>query len=263
MSLYSVGVSLGVLSGITFAGKIGNDYGWRAAVYFVVALSAAGFLLMALLRQPPALPVGREPARSFRPFQIAFPVWVLAAGYFFFNIASDSWLVFAPDCLVSRGLSLDIASALVGSYAYAALCVKLTTSPFLKTGNAGWFVSAGCVAGIIGNALLLAPSVNPRISSIAIGFAFGLAMPALYAMPAFLFGSQNSGPAYGLYQLFYSLGIFVQPVVGYTIDRTGSYFWGYTLLSGIFLSGLICALATQRRCGFTAEAQRARRSTAS
>jgi cyanate permease len=247
MALYSVGVSLGALSGITLAGNIGNDHGWRTAAYFTVALSAAGFLLIGLLRQPPSFAAGQESSISFRPFQIGFPVWLLAAGYFFFNIASDSYLVFAPDCLVSRGLALDTASALVGSYAYAALCVKLSTSPFLKAGNAGWYVSAGCVAGIAGNALLLMPAVHPRISALVIGLAFGLAMPALYAMPAFLLGTRNSGPAYGLYQVFYSLGVFVQPIVGYTIDRTGSYVWGYMLLSLILLAGLGCAVATQRR----------------
>jgi MFS family permease len=115
----------------------------------------------------------------------------------------------------------------------------------LKAANAGWYVSSGCVIGILSNALLLMPGVSPRVSPLAIGVAFGLAMPALYAMPAFQFGSRDSGPAYGLYQLFYSLGVFVQPLVGYTIDRTSSYFWGYALLSGFFLAGLVCALTTQ------------------
>ncbi len=247
MALYSIAVSIGVMSGMNLAGRIGNDYGWRAAAHLCVGLTAAGFLLMLLVRQPPSPAACAAPSATFKPFAIGLPVWVLASGYFFFNIGSDSYLVFTPDCLVRRGFALDIASALVGSYAYAALTVKLTTSPFLKAGNAVWYVTGGCIAGILSNALLIMEIGSPRLSSLVMGIAFGLAMPALYALPAFLFSSANSGPAYGLYQLFYSLGVLVQPMVGYTIDRTGNYIWGYTLLSGFFTAGLACMLALRYR----------------
>lgn len=244
MALYSIGVSIGVLSGISLAGKIGSNYGWRPVMYLIVALTAVGFLLMLLVRQPPSLVACNAPSIRFRPFEVGWTGWVLAAGYFFFNIGSDSYLVFTPDYLVRRGFALDRASVLVGSYAYAAFTVKLSSAPFLKATNAGWYVSAGCIIGVLSNVLLLAPGGSPLASTLAIGVAFGLAMPALYAMPAFLFGAEHSGTAYGLYQLFYGLGVLVQPIVGYTIDRTGGYFWGYALLSGIFLAGLVCVLAT-------------------
>lgn len=248
MALYSIGVSIGVLSGISLAGKIGHDYGWRPTMLLMAVLTAVGFLLMLLVRQPPSLAACNSPSLAFRPFEVGWTGWVLAAGYFFFNIGSDSYLVFSPDYLVRRGFALDRASALVGSYAYAALAVKLSSSPFLKATNAGWYVSAGCIMGVLSNILLLTAGDLPLASTVAIGIAFGLAMPALYAMPAFLFGAERSGTVYGLYQLFYGLGIFVQPVVGYTVDRTGGYLWGYALLSGIFLAGLVCIIATH--CGW-------------
>lgn len=257
MALYSIGVSLGVLSGISLAGKIGNDYGWRSAMYLMVTLTAAGFLLMLLVRQPPSLLARDAPSVPFRPFEVGWTGWVLAAGYFFFNIGSDSFLVFAPDYLVRRGFALGRASALVGSYAYAAFTVKLSSAPFLKTSNAGWYVSAGCIVGILSNTLLLAAGSTPLASTLAIGVAFGLAMPALYSMPAFLFRPEHTGTVYGLYQLFYGLGVFVQPLVGYTIDRTGGYFWGYALLSVFFLAGLVSVLAIHY--GRLAEPSAARR----
>jgi MFS family permease len=248
MALYSVSVSIGVLGGIGLAGRIGNDYGWRAAALMIVALTAVGFLLMLLVRQPPSLSTPAATSVPFRPFELGWLGWVLAAGYFFFNIGSDSYLVFAPDYLVSRGFALGTASALVGSYAYAAMATKLTAAPFLKAANAAWYVSAGCVFGVLSNILLLTAARSPLVSVLAMGLAFGLAMPALYAMPAFVFGSQRSGTAYGLYQLVYSLGALVQPIVGYTVDRTGSYVWGYGLLSAFFVAGVACIL-TVRYCG--------------
>jgi len=258
MALYSMGVSIGVLTGISLAGRIGNDYGWRPAMVLMAAMTAVGFLVMLLVRQPPSLSACNAQSIQFRPFDLAWTGWVLAAGYFFFNIGSDSYLVFAPDYLVRRGFTLVKASALVGSYAYAAFTVKLSSAPFLKSTNAAWYVSAGCVAGVVSNILLLAAGSSPLISTLTMGIAFGLAMPALYAMPAFLFGAERAGTVYGLYQLFYGLGAFVQPLVGYTIDRTGGYFWDYTLLSVFFLAGLVSVLTThygRLSSRFPAEAQ--------
>jgi MFS-type transporter involved in bile tolerance (Atg22 family) len=107
-------------------------------------------------------------------------------------------------------------------------------------------VSLGCIFGVLADALLLQEKINPFFSTIAIGAAFGIAMPAIYSLPAFLASGDEVGLAYGLYQLLASLGIVAQWLFGRTIDITGAHVTAYTLMMIFFGAGLVCALAISR-----------------
>jgi predicted MFS family arabinose efflux permease len=247
MAIYSSAISVGVFCGMNVGGKLGNDLGWRSPFYLLTFLTLAGLLGLLAVRQPPS-EAEREPETRDRRFSLraGSVIWLMAVCYFFFGAASDSFLVFTPDFLVRRGLPLDRAAAIVGAYAFIALFIKLTTSPFIKARNALYFVSAGCVFGILADALLLRGRVSPLFSTIAIGGAFGIAMPAIYSLPAFLVSGDEVGLAYGLYQLLSSLGIAAQWLFGRTIDTTGGHVTAYTLMMVFFGAGLVCALAISR-----------------
>ncbi len=247
MAVYSSAISVGVFCGMNVGGKLGNDLGWRSPFYLLTFLTLAGLLGLLAVRQPP-FEAKREPETQGRRFSLkaSSAIWLMAVSYFFFGSASDSFLVFTPDFLVRRGFPLGRASAIVGAYAFIALAIKLTTSPFIKARNALYFVSAGCVFGILADALLLRSQISPLYSTIAIGGAFGIAMPAIYALPAFLVSGDEVGLAYGLYQLLSSLGIVAQWLFGHTIDTTGGHVTAYTLMMIFFGAGLVCALAILR-----------------
>ncbi len=247
MAIYSSAISVGVFCGMNVGGRLGNDLGWRSPFYLLTFLTLAGLLGLLAVRQPPS-EAAREPGAPDRRFSLkaSAVIWLMAIAYFFFGTGSDSFLVFTPDFLVRRGLPLTRASAIVGAYAFIALFIKLTTSPFIKARNALYFVSAGCIFGILADALLLQGRINPFFSTIAIGGAFGIAMPAIYSLPAFLVSGDQVGLAYGLYQLLTSLGIVAQWLFGHTIDATGGHVTAYTLMMMFFGAGLVCALAISR-----------------
>jgi predicted MFS family arabinose efflux permease len=243
MAVYSSAISVGVFCGMNFGGKLGSDHGWRSPFYLLTALTVAGWLASQALRQAPGDggEAAVEPSRRFS-FRAGAIVWVMGACYFLFGIGSDSFLTFTPDLLVQRGFPLAKASAIVGSYAFVALFIKLTTSPFIKARNAVYFVSAGCLFGVLSDILILQSGVNPLFASIAIGGAFGITMPAIYSMPAFFLRGEQVGLAYGIFQLLYSFGLAAQALIGFTIDRTGGYGMGYGLMMGFFGVALVCAL---------------------
>lgn len=247
MAIYSSAISVGVFCGMNIGGKLGNDLGWRFPFYLLTILTLAGLLGLLAVRQPPS-EAAREPGKQGRRFSLKVSpvIWLMAVSYFFFGTGSDSFLVFTPDFLVRRGLPLARASAIVGAYAFIALFLKLTTSPFIKARNALYFVSLGCIFGVLADALVLQQNINPIFSTIAIGGAFGIAMPAIYSLPAFLASGDEVGLSYGLYQLLASLGIAAQWLFGRTIDITGAHVTAYTLMMAFFAAGLICALAISR-----------------
>jgi len=243
MAVYSSAISVGVFCGMNFGGRLGSDHGWRSPFYLLTALTVAGWLALQALREAPGdggeAAAGLSRRFSFRAGAI---VWVMGVCYFLFGIGSDSFLTFTPDLLVQRGFPLARASAIVGSYAFVALFIKLTTSPFIKARNAIYFVSAGCLFGILSDILILQGGINPFFASIAIGGAFGITMPAIYSLPAFFLKGESVSLAYGVFQLLTSFGLAAQALIGFTIDRTGGYGTGYGLMMGFFSSALICAL---------------------
>jgi len=243
MAVYSSAISVGVFCGMNFGGRLGSDHGWRSPFYLLTALTVAGWLALQALREAPG--DGGEaaagPSRRFS-FRAGAIVWVMGVCYFLFGIGSDSFLTFTPDLLVQRGFPLARASAIVGSYAFVALFIKLTTSPFIKARNAIYFVSAGCLFGILSDILILQGGINPFFASIAIGGAFGITMPAIYSLPAFFLKGESVSLAYGVFQLLTSFGLAAQALIGFTIDRTGGYGTGYGLMMGFFSIALICAL---------------------
>jgi len=244
MGLYTMSFPIGVFSSLNVLGRIGADQGWRPAMYVMAGITAIGFLLLFLI--PSAAPrVAAEtdaPRARFQPLQLGWAVWVLSLGYFGYSVGTEAYLTFTPDYLAQRGYPLAAASATVGSYAWASFFLKPVFSSFLKRRNAPLFALAACVLAILSIALLLSGGMSPVVPSVVLGVSLALGMPSLYALPAFLFSQEKSGQVYGLYQLFYSLGFFAQPLVGYAIDRAGGYTSGYLVMIAYCLLGLVCLL---------------------
>ncbi|MGH6629537.1 MAG: MFS transporter, partial [Burkholderiales bacterium] len=247
MGLYTMSFPIGVFSSLNVLGRIGDNYGWRPAMYVMAGITVVGFLLVFLIPSvSPRLAAETDAARvRFQPLQLGWAVWVLSLGYFGYSIGTEAYLTFTPDYLVHRGYALAAASATVGSYAWASFFLKPVFSSFLKRNNAPVFVLAASVLAILSIVLLLSASasgVSPVIPSIILGVSLALGMPSLYALPAFLVGHEKSGQVYGLYQLFYSFGFFAQPLVGYAIDRAGGYTSGYLVMIAYCVLGLLCIL---------------------
>ena len=243
MGLYTMSFPTGFFLSLNILGRIGNDQGWRPAMFAMLVITLIGFLLLFLI---PNLSTPRDETTlriPFNPFKLGWAPWVLSLGYFGYSIGTEAYLAFTPDYLVrQQGFALVVASALVGSYAWTSFFLKPPFSAFMKAKNAPYFVIIASLLAIGGMVLLLTGATSPIIPSLIMGMSLAFGMPSLYAIPAFLVGHERSGQVYGLYHLFYSLGFFAQWAMGYAIDSRFGYTGGYGVMMACCLLGLICVL---------------------
>ena len=243
MGLYTLAFTAGVFLALNVLGSIAESGGSHPALRVLAALSVAGFLIMAIVPEPPA---ASETDRAiavggFRPRQLGLGAWILALGYFGYSIGSDAYLAFTPDFLVGRGLPLATASATVGSYAVVAFVLKPILSSFLTRERAILYVCGAATTGLLAIGLLFV-SLPPVSSASVLGVSLALGMPAFYALPSFLLPASQAGQGYGLYQLFGSLGFLAQPLVGAVVDGTGTYAMGFTVIAVYIGLGFVVLL---------------------
>jgi MFS family permease len=235
IGVYSMSMTVGVWASLVVLGTIGEQSGWRPAMSLLVLLAGCGFLMMLLLPQQPVSMTAEQASSGGLPLDVGLAAVVLALAYGGYNVATEAYLTISPDYLVMmRGYGLATASAIVGSYALVALILKPILSSFLRRTNGVLYILAASAIFVVSVVLLLTGHFPPRVSAGVFGISMALAMPAFYALPALMFGTAKSGQVYGLYEAFYGLGFFAQPVIGWTIDRTGQYTAGY---------GVICCVA--------------------
>ena len=249
MGLYAMSAPIGIYASLNVLGRIGDACGWREAMYVMTGVTLIGTFLLI----PIASASKRETARGTAPrtrfnlFHVSRAAWLLGFGFFGYNIGTEAYLTFTPDYLVHRGYTLAAASVMVGNYAYASLLLKPVFSSFLNRVNVALFVVVASALAILSIAVLLIGGLSPNVPSIVMGVSLALGMPALYALPPFLFPPEESGKIFGMYQLFYSFGFFAQPLVGRAIDKAGGYGSGYLVMVAYCLVGLFCILPFTRR----------------
>jgi MFS family permease len=248
MGLYAMSAPIGIFAALKFLGAVGDARGWRPAMYVMTAVTVMGFLLLYAI--PAAAPVTAAPKEqkpmAWNPWGVT--AWLLGIGYFGYSMGTEGYLTWTADYLVTRGYTLTTASAMVGNYAYASFILKPIFSFFLKRSNAAWFVVIASALAIVSVAMVLS-RYSPAIPAFVMGVSLALGMPALYALPPFLFGSEKSGEVFGLYQLLYSFGFAAQWLVGSAIDHAGGYPSGYMVMVLYCLLGPLCLVASRRQEG--------------
>ncbi|MEO7962573.1 MAG: MFS transporter [Gemmatimonadaceae bacterium] len=240
MGLYTLAFTAGVFLSLNVLGRIGETRGSMPALQLLAALSLVGLGLLALVPGAPndapaedrsaTTSAAAATTTSFRPWALGAGAWMLAIAYFGYSIGTEAYLTFTPDLLVGRGLALRLASSTTGAYALIAFILKPLLSALLTRERAPWFTAGATLAALMSVALLFV-GVPPLVSAAMMGISLALGMPSLMALPNYLLPPTKSGQAYGLYQLLYSLGFFAQPLVGATVDRTGSYGAGFVVIA--------------------------------
>jgi MFS family permease len=258
MGLYTLAFSAGIFLSLKVLGTIGDAQGSAPAMRLMAMLSLAGLVVVAIVPGAPSLATGNatpapHDAVRFSPWALGAGAWVLAIAYFGYSIGTEAYLTFTPDFLVGRGLSVAAASAAVGSYALVAVILKPMLSSMLTRDRAPWFTVAATLAAL-GSIALLFAGVSPRASAAMMGVSLALGMPSLMALPNYLLPPNRAAQGYGLYQLLYSLGFFVQPLVGTAVDRSGSYVAGFVVIALFTAIGFLVALPLVRRGADTSTA---------
>jgi cyanate permease len=233
MGFFSMSMTLGVYASLFLLSRIGQRSGWRAAFFLLIVLAIFGFLIMFFVpSQSPGSGKAIAGAHVLS-FRLGTASWVLAVSYAGFNVATEAYLTFTPDYLVRHGYGLAAASGIVGVYAWVALSLKPFLSFFLRKSNAAIYVVLASFLFIFCVVLLVIPVSLPAISASMMGVAMALGMPAFYALPPLMVGNERSGRVYGLCGFLYGIGFVLQPLVGLTVDKTGHYAAGYTVICGV------------------------------
>jgi hypothetical protein len=233
MAFYSWAFTAGVYLGLTFLSRIAVHWGWRAPLFFLACLAVLATISMWVVASTgsPSAEARGVSQPPLKMWHLGASIWIVAIVYLFYNASTDAYYTFSPSYLVTRGYGLARASAVVGFYAWFAFVLKPIFAIFLRRGTACLMVIAGTISAITGYFLLAEGLASPYISSALIGVSIALAMPSLFALPAFLLPSRLSGMGYGLLALFLSFELFTTPAVGYTVDRTHVYRFAYVLMS--------------------------------
>ncbi|MBV8477249.1 MAG: MFS transporter [Acidobacteria bacterium] len=235
MGFYSMSMTAGVYAALFVLGRVGQHSGWKPAMLLLVVLATAGLCMM--LSVPSTSPRSNQSgtAAALLAPNRRMAAWMLGVVFAGYNVATEAYLTFSPDFLVRCGYGLAAASAIVATYAWVALTLKPFVSPFLRKSNAASYVVLASFLFIVCVLLLVTRVVPPAVSASVFGTSMAIGMPAFYALPPLMFGNEHSGYVYGLCSFLYGLGFVVQLLVGYAVDKTGSYTTGY---------GLLCAVAS-------------------
>lgn len=246
MGFYSMSMTVGVYAALFVLGRIAQRSGWQPAMLLLVTLAIVGLFLM--LSVPSASPGLNKSEAAFvsLPPGHRMAAWMLGVVFAGYNISTEAYLTFTPDYLVRFGYGLAAASAIVGVYAWVALSLKPFVSSFLRKNNAAGYVVVASFVFIVSVLLLITRIVPPAVSSGLFGVSMAIGMPAFYALPPLMFGKEQSGYVYGLCAFLYGLGFIVQLLVGFAVDKTGSYTTGYSLLCAVAGVALVGGLWLRR-----------------
>jgi len=246
MGLLSMSMSAGVYASLFVLGRIGQHSGWRPAMFLLIGLATAGFVMMLFVPSESPGSGKKRVAASVLPASHGIAAWILAVVFAGYNVATEAYLTFTPDYLVERGYGLAAASAIVGIYAWVALSLKPFLSSFLRKNNAASYLVVASLVFMLSVLLLTTGMVQPAVSTSLFGISMAIGMPAFYALPPLMFGNEQSGYVYGLCSFLYGLGFVVQPLVGLTVDKTGHYTAGYGVICGVAAIAFFGALWLRR-----------------
>jgi len=246
MGLYSMSMTAGVYASLFVLGRIGQQSGWRPAMFLLFVLAVFGLVMMLLVPSGSPDSSQRSAAAGSLPPHRVTAAWILAVVFAGYNVSTEAYLTFTPDYLVQGGYGLAAASAIVGIYAWVALSLKPFLSSFLRKNNAVNYLVVASVIFMLSVLFLIPRTVPPAVSASLMGVSMAIGMPAFYALPPLMFGKEASGYVYGLCSFLYGVGFVIQPLVGLTVDKTGRYTAGYGLIAGVAGVALLGALWLRR-----------------
>ncbi len=239
------------LAAVAFLGvMVIAHWGWRS---LFIAIAVPGFLAALLIavfyRDPGSCPQRRAPLGDL----LTKPtIWLWAIGWFFVFVAFwglSSWM---PTYLLQgRHLPLRLMGTMVAvSYIFGVVGMLLGgfVSDRLRRRAYTIVPALGLAAVAIGLGYLL-PGVWPVLLGFSLGNLCISAVPsAFYALPMDALPPERVGAALGLVNAVGMIsGIVAPTLVGYIVDRTGSFGGGFLVIAGSLVVAAILVWAAGER----------------
>ncbi len=237
MGIYNTATPVGVIACLNTVSVMASFWGWRSGIWSVVAFAALALVVFALFFTVPRRGAtdGRSSgAPSSGAKKDGAAIWLVALSWAFYTSSIISLASFAPDFMVSRGLTLKTA----GFYTSLVMAGSLLLSPIIghrvdRHGHHEAFIAVGG----LGTAVLLllmipAGSGHFALLMVAIGIMAAFVPAPIYSRAPQLVSPARLGWAFGLMATLNNVGVFVGPqAVGLSRDVTGSYGSGFELMA--------------------------------
>jgi nitrate/nitrite transporter NarK len=167
---------------------------------------------------------------------LGLPIWLLALSWTFFESVIISFLTFAPDYFLGKGLRLELASALPALIMPAHILLQ----PFV-----GWlldrlhkresFIGLGGILMAVLMVVMAGDHESYVIPLILLGIVSALVPAATFALAPVLVSPSYLGLAFGIISSLSNIGrVLVPYTVGIARDYAGDYRAGFLLMA--FLS---------------------------
>jgi len=183
--------------------------------------------------------------------------WLIAAAFFFQNMAHSVIFVHAVPALTDAGISMEQAALSIGYLTAASILGRLGLGYLGDLFDKRYlFVVAYCLMGTGVFVLLSARDMTMvTVFIVLFGVGFGATVPLMAAMRAEYFGRAALGKIQGFMSPVTMLAGATGPLsAGYLFDTTGSYRLAFTLIGSFtFLGGFLMLLARPAREPLAAE----------
>lgn len=238
VGFWSTGLPVAALTSFNIFSPIATRYHWKTPMYIILTFTVLVFIMILLfykekLKRTEDNNIGF--LRSIR--EIPQSVWFLGTIWFLFNAGSLSFLTFAPDYFVTKGLSPTYASSVSSLYMIGSFLSPLVGHILDRTTRHNLIIFGG--ATFLSLSLMLVYFVNLPLTILIAGIFAVLVPPSVfYLLPKL---TDKFGLGYAILSLFVNLSSVLVPyLIGYARDISGTYLTSFLLMStSIFLSGVL------------------------
>ena len=178
--------------------------------------------------------------------QIKEPVWLVAGVWSAYNAGVLSYLTFAPDYFMSRGMTSGYAGFLASLFMVGALLSPLVGYLIDRTDGMEMMMMGGNLLVMIILLVIFASGWNPLLLSLLVGMAASFVPAPVYAIIPKLVQPERRGLAFGIVSSCMNIGAALGPyLVGQYRDLTGSYYLSFLLMAAFLFLAALFALRLQ------------------
>jgi len=241
---------LGIAIALLIMGPLEGMIGLRLTFFIPVVLCAIALLLVALIYSAPprsdeskAVPGERLPGRltayEFRGVVLGGCVWC------FYNVAFILPLSFGPEYLITRGVELTAAGAIV-SFTSWLFIPALPLGAWMAERIGHPFATLVVIFITIAMLIMIIPFTSSfSLIFIMLGIVFAPAGGLIMALPAQVLRPENRALGMGIFFTIYYVGMGIFPVIaGYALDLSGNP------VAPLILAGVVILLAVVALMGF-------------
>lgn len=238
VGIWSTGLPVAVIISFNIFSPIASRYHWKSPMIILLIFTLLVLILVSIFyeeKQQVSDNGDTEFLASIK--EIPKEVWTLGVIWFLFNAGSLSFLTFAPDYFMSRGMSPVYASSVSSLYILGSFLSPVTGYILDRTTRYNLIIFVGGI--LLSISLILIYFLNFHLIIVIAGIFSVLVPPSVfYLLPRL---TDKYGLGYAILSIFVNLSIVSVPyLIGYVRDVSGTYFISFLLMSTfIFLSGLL------------------------